>query len=188
MPVPTIHILIAKKVKPKASINFYVGNIAPDAIIIGDIKNKVHLDDAPNWEEALKEFALKANNDYLKGIVLHLFADKKFHAFWNEKTSLPWQNGKEFWKKYMEENRKIDSYAYHNTEWVRNLYKDMENWDYNGFSKTDYITKDDVKLAIQDHRQWLMENKLDSSSFFPPSLVEKFVDSTAEDFTNGFLI
>jgi len=186
MPVPTIHMLIAKKVKPKAGIDFYVGNIAPDAITTGEIKNKVHLYDTPDWEDALRKFALKANNDYLLGMVLHLFADKKFHAFWNENTSFPWQEGKEFWGKYMEYSRQVDSYAYHNTEWAYSLYKEMENWDYYGFSKTDFITKDDIKLAIQEHRQWLIENKLDSPSVFPPSLVEKFVDSMAEDFIKWF--
>jgi len=186
MPVPTIHMLIAKKVNPNAGIDFYVGNIAPDAIIEGDIKNKVHLYHTPNWEEALKEFALKANNDYLKGMVLHLFADKKFHTFWNENTTFPWQESKEFWKKYVEYSRQIDSYAFHNTKWAYRLYDDMENWDYSGFSKTDFITQDDVKLAIQEHRQWLIENKFDLPSVFPLCLVEKFVDSTADDFNKWF--
>ena len=186
MPVPTIHMLIAKKVNPNADIDFYVGNLAPDAITAGEIKNKVHLYDASDWEDALRKFAFKANNDYLKGMVLHLFADRKFHVFWNENTNFPWQESKEFWEKYREYNRQIDSYAYHNTEWAYSLYEEMENWDYSGFSKTDFITRDDLKSAIMEHRQWLIENKFDLPSVFPPSFVEKFVDSSAEDFNRWF--
>ena len=119
-------------------------------------------------------------------MVLHLFADKKFHAFWNENTPFPFQEGKEFWEKYMEQNRKIDSYAYHNTEWAYNLYKKMENWDYSGFIETEYIKQEDVKLSIQGQHKWLLENKLDSSSVFPPAFVEKLVDETAEDFNKWF--
>ena len=182
MPVPMIHFLIAKKVKPDASIDFYVGNLSPDAIVIGEIKQKVHLYHAPDPEDALRQFALKANNDYLKGMVLHLFADKKFHSFWNENTSFPWQENKEYWVKYMKYNRQIDSYVYHNTEWAYSLLKQMENWDYSGFTETEFISKDCVELAIEEHHKWLIENKFDLPSVFPPPLVEKLVDSTAEDF------
>jgi len=186
MPVFMIHLFVAKKVNPDAGIDFYAGNLAPDAIQEGEIKNKVHLYDVPDWEDALRKFASKANNDYLKGMVLHLFADKKFHAFWNENTRFPFREGKEFWEKYMEQNRKIDSYAYHNTEWAYSLYKKMENWDFSGFIETEFITKDDIKSRIQSHHKWLIANKLDSSTVFPPALVEKLVDDTAEEFNKWF--
>ena len=184
MPVAMIHLSVAKKVNPDASIDFYVGTLAPDAIQNPyEIKNKVHLYDAPDWEDALRKFALKANNDYLKGFLLHLFADKKFHAFWNENTDMPYQEGNEFcWAKYMEHNRKIDSYAYHNTEWAYNLFKQMENWNYNNFIETEYIKQEVVRWFIPWKHKWCMENKLSSSSVFPPVLIEKFVDDTVKDF------
>ena len=100
---------------------------------------------------------------------------------------MPFQEGnKEWWEKYMEYNRKIDSYAYHNTEWAYSLYKEMENWDYSGFIETEHIKQEDVKLSIQSQHKWLMENKLDSPSVFPPAFVERLVDETAEDFNKWF--
>jgi len=100
---------------------------------------------------------------------------------------MPFQEGKEFcWAKYMEHNRKIDSYAYHNTEWAHSLYKKMENWDYSGYIETGFITKEDIKLSIQSYHKWVMENKLDSPLIFPPALVEKLVNETAEDFNKWF--
>lgn len=186
MPVSMIHLSVAKKMNPDASIAFYVGNLAPDAARDGDIKQKAHLYHLPDREEALRKFALNANNDYLKGFLLHLFADTKFHAFWNENTPMPYQEGKEFWAKYMEENRRINSYVYYNTEWANSLFKEMENWDYSRYIETEFIVKDDIKRFISwDHEQ-LMKNRLDSSSVFPPPLIEKLVNDTVEDFSKWF--
>ena len=191
MPVSMIHLFVAKKVNPDANIDFYVGNLALDGSIDEKLKNKAHFYDVPDREDALRKFALKANNDYLKGMVLHLFADKKFHAFWNENTPFPYQEGEdwsEFEKraKYTERNRKINSHAYHNTEWAYSLYKEMENWDFDGFVETEYIKKEDVKWFIPWQHERLMKNKLASSSVFPPALVEKLVNDTAEDFNKWF--
>jgi hypothetical protein len=177
-----IHLAIAKKVQPNASIDFFVGNLAPDAIHDDKIKDKAHLYDVPDRETALRKLALEANNDYIKGMVLHLFVDTRFHAFWNENTSLPFQEGKEWLAKNREENSKINSYAYHNTEWAYSLFKEMENWDYGGYVETEYIDKEDIKWFISWKHEWCMKNKLASSSVFPPALVEKFVDDMAEDF------
>ncbi len=154
MPVSMIHLSVAKKINPDASIAYFVGNLAPDATQDGDIKQKAHLYHLPDREEVLRKFALNANNDYLKGFVLHLFADTKFHSFWNENTLMPYQKGKEFWAKYMEENRRINSYVYHNTEWANNLFEEMENWDYSSYVETEFIVKDDIKRFISlDHEQ-----------------------------------
>ena len=87
----------------------------------------------------------------------------------------------------MEENCKIESYAYHNTEWAYSLYKQMENWDYNGFIETEFISKDDVKWMIPHNHERIRINKLTSSTFFSPAHVENFVDETAEEFNNWFL-
>ena len=191
MPVHMIHLFVAKKVNPNASLAFYVGNLAPDASRDGDTRSdkkiKSHFYDASDRDDVLRKFALKANNDYLKGYLLHLFADTQFHVFWKKNTTFPpYKFGEESWTKFMEENNKINSYAYHNTEWAYSLYKKMENWDYSGFIETEYIKQEDVKLSIQGQHKWLIENKLDSSSVFPPAFVEKLVNDTAEDFNKWF--
>ena len=78
MPGPMLHLSIAKKVNPDASIGFYVGNLAPDAVREREIKDKAHFYDIPDREKALKQFALKADNEYLKGMLLHLYVDGKW--------------------------------------------------------------------------------------------------------------
>ena len=192
MPVHMIHLFVAKKVNPNASLAFYVGNLAPDAYrdtLEGRSEQKIksHFYDAPDREDALRKFASNANNDYLKGYLLHLFADIHFHVFWKKNMNFPpWKFGEESWTKFMEENNKINSYAYHNTEWAYSLYKQMENWDYDGFIETLSISKDDVKWMIPYSHERIIANKLDSSTVFPPALVEKLVDETAEEFNKWF--
>jgi len=187
MPVHMIHLFVAKKVNPNASLAFYVGNLAPDASRDGDTRSdkkiKSHFYDASDRDDVLRKFALNANNDYLKGYLLHLFADMQLHVFWKKNTIFPpYQFGEESWTKFMEENNKINSYAYHNTEWAYSLYKQMENWDYDGFIETLSISKDDVKWMIPYRHERIIANKLDSSTVFPPALVEKLVDETVEEF------
>ena len=59
MPSSMLHLFVAKKVDPNASIGFYVGNLAPDCSIDIKLKDKSHLYDAPDWEASLKGFCLE---------------------------------------------------------------------------------------------------------------------------------
>lgn len=179
MPSSMLHLSVAKKVNPIASFDFYIGNLAPDS---NKAKKEItHFYNVPDREIALKEFALKAHNNYLKGMLLHLFVDGK----WWEKLLSDYaeKEGEGWYSKYDEENRKMVSYAFHNTEWAYELWEKMDlcaNFDY---IETDCITKENVKLLINRQRKWLMENKLEPSEIFPPVLIEKFAYDTAKDFS-----
>ena len=181
MPSSMLHLSVAKKVNPNASIDFYIGNLAPDANRDKDIKEITHFYNVPDRENALREFALKANklnNEYLKGMLLHLFVDGKW---WKKCLSgFAEKEGDEWYAKYNDENRKMVSYAFHHTEWAYELWEQMENWDYNGFVETEFITKEKVKNWVSC--KWMLANKLDSSLVFTPALIDKFASDTAEDF------
>ena len=184
MPSSMLHLLVAKKINPNASIDFYVGNIAPDAHKDQNIKTKTHLRDVYDRESALKELAQKAKNEYLKGMLLHLYTDWKW-----EQTLLSdfaKKEGENWYEKYNEENSKMVAYAFHNTDWAYCLWEQMALCDGNNFIETEFISKDDVKLLIQRQRNWLMDNKLASSSACPPALIEKFADNVADDFDKWF--
>ena len=182
MPGPMLHLSVAKKVNPNACIGFYVGNLAPDANRESKKKDKVHLYDVPDRENALRQFALKANNEYLKGMLLHLFVDGKW---WEKHISGFAEKESEGWyTKYYEENCKMDSYAFHNTEWAYELWGQMENWDYDGFVETEFITKENLKEFVIC--KWKLENKFEASAVFTPALIERFADDTAKDFVKWF--
>ena len=179
MPGPMLHLSIAKKVNPNAGIAFYVGNLAPDASANAnrEQKDRVHFYDVPDRESALREFALKANNEYLKGMLLHLFVDGKWWE--NHLSKFAEREGAGWYAKYNEENWKMGSYAFHNTKWAHSLFEQMENWDFNGFVVTEFITKENVKWFSG---KLLLANKLEASTVFTPSLIEKFAQDTADDF------
>jgi hypothetical protein len=177
MPGPMLHLSVAKKVNPNASIGFYVGNLAPDAKNDRERKDAVHFYDVPDRENALREFARKANNEYLNGMLLHLFVDWKW---WEEHLfEFAEKEGNGWYEKYNEENFRMNSYAFHNTEWAYSLLGQIENWDYNGFVETKFITKENVKWVS---RNLLLMNKLEASVVFTPALVENFINDTANDF------
>ena len=184
MPGPMLHILVAKKYNPTAVIDFYIGNLAPDAHGDANIKSITHLRNVPDREIALKEYALNAHNEYLKGTSLHLFVDwrweKTLYSAFIEKEDEGWN------AKYNEEIRKMGSYAFHNTDWACGLWERMVLCDEYDFVETEYITKEDVKLLVYNQHKWQRENKLASSSSFPPTLVNKFVYDTADDYNKWF--
>ena len=193
MPDSIIHLSVARKVNPDVGIDFYVGNVAPDAIQKREIKDKVHFDEVSDMEDALRKFALKADNDYLKGMLLHLFTDRKWKT--THLVDFQKKEGEGWWAKYVVECDKVYSYAFHiqYAEWTHNLYEKMQNWDYSGFIETEFIKKDNVKSYFQNVKsylqkihKWSMENKIEASSVFTPILIEKFVNDTANDFNKWF--
>ena len=188
MPGHMIHLIVAKKVYPDAGIDFYAGNITPDANAPYSNpergkKDKIHFVGVPDVEAALKEFALKAGNDYLKGFLLHLYVDWK----WNNTCLADFVSKTEgssqvCYSAYDIENRKMTSYAYYNTEWAFKLYEQMENWDYTGFVDVEFVTNEVAQEWVLSAKKWLSENKLEQSAAFPPELIDKFANETADDF------
>ena len=187
-----IHLVVAKKAYPDAGIDFFVGNLTPDANapyanMEREKKNKIHFVGVPDMEIALREFALKADNDYLKGFLLHLYVDWKWNTthladFASKRSCI-----QSWYPAYDLENRKMTSYAFYNTEWAFELYGQMKNWDYTGFVDTEFITKEIAMGWIVSTEKWLSDNKLRPSEAFPPELIEKFANDTAEDFIKWFV-
>ena len=192
MPGHMIHLLVAKKVYPNAGVDFFVGTLAPDtnAPYISperSKKDKIHLVGAPDMETALREFASLANNDYLKGFLLHLYVDWKWNTtYLAEFVSKTKESSQEWYPAYDLENRKMTSYAYYSTEWASDLFEQMENWDCSGFAETEFITEEIAKDWILSVKKWLADNILEPSTAFTPDLLEKFATDTAIDFARWF--
>ena len=181
MPSSMLHLIVAKKVEPNGSIDWYIGNIAADAIRDRKQKDEAHFENHPNIEAALKEFAQKADNDYLKGILLHLYTDWK----WKTTYLVDFINKTEgrWYPQYAEEIGKLTAYAFHNTEWAQKLWEQMEQCDEFGFRETTFIMeKEGVKEMIRAQKRWQTENKTGPSEAFPPTLIETFANKTAAEF------
>ena len=185
MPSSMLHLLVAKKVNPNAGINFYIGNLAPDANRERAEKDKVHFENALDMEIALKEFALKADNDYLKGFLLHLYVDWK----WKTKhlTDFINKTGNGWHPKYIDEISKISAHAFHNTEWAYELWEQMDLYDMFDYVETPFTAKENIREFIHRNKKWHIENKLESSAKFPPELIENFANDTADNFIKWFI-
>lgn len=182
MPSSMIHLFVAKRIDPSAKIDFYIGSIAPDAVLDADKKTQAHLRSVPDREAALRELALGMDmeNEYVKGFILHLFVDLK----WDDIMIADFakKEGKDWFPRYRDEIGRATAYAFHHTEWSCDLWDQMELCEISDFVKTDFISREDVKLLIHHQRKWQMENDLGPSSAFPPEIIDDFVDKVANDF------
>ena len=126
MPTSIPHLIAAKKYNPNAPLDFYIGNIAPD-VVKGTDKDITHFRNSPDMLAAIKNFALENDpkNEYIKGIVLHLFVDYK----WAEIVLADFVNreGRGVFKsgKYREEIDRLASDSFHSTEWADGLFQQM---------------------------------------------------------------
>jgi hypothetical protein len=77
---------------------------------------------------------------------------------------------------------RITSYAFHNTAWAYDLWKQMAESDIPGFVELKSIHKDDLREVIAAARKWQTENKLEPSAVFPPEMIAQFVDETVSEF------
>jgi hypothetical protein len=181
MPSSVIHLLVAKKVNPAADISFYIGNIILDAVPNEQNKAALHLRNVPEREIALKEYILKVNskNDYIKGIILHLFVDWKWDTLII--ADFEKEHGSSKYKQAMI-TATLD--AFHNTEWSYEIWKKMGQCDLFDFAETEYLSKNDIKSFINNRKKWQMENKALSDSLFTPEIIDKFVNDTASVFND----
>ena len=195
MPSPVVHFAVAKKVNPNAAIDFFIGNIAPDCVANNEWKNITHMRDALNMEEAIKTFASKMNvhNEYIKGMILHLFVDWKWIdtilSDYSKKTGEGW------YRKYTQELISIESYMFYHLNWVRELWEQLDLCDMHDFVETECITKEFIKSDINRVRKVKIEryNKqleqhinVMPSPAFPPSRIDQFANDTSADFIKWF--
>jgi hypothetical protein len=183
MPRTTIHFLAAEKLNPNAGIDFHIGNIAPDAIRKENQKIAFHFRDAADRQQALKEFALKAGsqNEYLKGIIFHLFVDWKWDTMMVPKFAE--KHGDNWNQKYIEETLLAVICTFRNNEWISDILKQMEVWDTSSYVETDYITPKDIGMFVKGWRKGLQSAKqTEISSEFSPLVIERFMNDTVEEF------
>ena len=196
MPNSIIHLFVAKKVNHNAEIDFYIGNLAPDSVIDQKIKSTVHFRSAADRKAALEGFAstLDRKNEYIKGVILHLFVDLRWeetplvrdfienqcrvrdNKYWNEIGHLKLWNEME-----------AATYAFTHTDWSRNLLEQMEQSNIANFTEMEHITKNGLKAHIHNQWRWMEEKNIEPSKVFTPMFIEKFSKDTAGEFTEWFL-
>ena len=180
MPGSMIHIIVANKVNPKGSALFYLGNIAPDAVVDWHDKDITHFRDMKDRRPALESLAKETVGDFAEGILLHLYFDWK----WDSTVRQNYINktGKDWFVPYRSELSLAGSYAFHNTEWAKQFWHDMDAIPTDSYGVTPRASVDDVKDFVSRNNKWHNDNVTEASPAFPPDLIDRFTTLTAKEF------
>ena len=120
-----IHLMFAMKVNPQGSDQFYLGNIAPDAVNDWKVKTKTHFRDLQDRNKSLRKLERNARCDFDEGMLLHLYLDYKWDVFMIKKFKE--QSGQDWFQEYREEVCIACSYFYHKYSWASDIWKRMDS-------------------------------------------------------------
>ena len=180
MPGSMIHLILAKKVNPEGSVSYFVGNIAPDAIKDRHDADATHFRDLKDRQPALISFAKEAINDFTEGILLHLYFDWKWDTIIRQKYIN--MVGDEWFATYRNELGFAGSYAFHHTDWAKQLWHDMDSLDVSCYGTTPRTSADDVKIHVNRNNKWHNDNITEPSQAFPPELIDSFTTQIAKEY------
>lgn len=180
MPGSMIHLITANKVKPDGSTLYYLGNIAPDAVIDWHDKDITHFRNLEDRQSALAAFAQKVTNDFSEGVLLHLYLDWKWDTVIRQKYID--EVGDDWFVPYRNELSLSGSYAFHNTKWAKQIWYDMDLIDVSSYGVTPCASVMDVKKFLSLNNKWHNENAIGPSLAFPPNIINEFTDEVAREY------
>ena len=185
MPALMIHLLLAKKIKPGGSILFFIGNIAPDAVINWKEKDITHFRNLPDRAEALAALALQTppSDDFAEGVLLHLYLDWRWDLFVRDKY-IKTVNGGNWVAKYRKELCLAGSHAFHQNMWAKDMLKQMASFDMAGYGKIPGATPIELKKLLSRINKWHNENNIGPSAIFTPEFVGNFITKVADEYNN----
>lgn len=183
MPGSMIHLLMAHKVNPKGSTLFYMGNIAPDAVINWNEKDITHFRNLPDRSEALAALALKTSpsDDFAEGVLLHLYIDWRWDTLVRDEFIKTVDS--DWFAKYREELSLAGGYTFHHTGWAKDLWEQMELFDVYKYGKIPGATAEELRDFISRNNKWHNDNNTESSTAFTPDFINDFIIKIADEYT-----
>ena len=180
MPGSMIHLIVANRVNPEGSALFYLGNIAPDAIVNWHDKDPAHLRDLENRQPALNALAKKTVGDFAEGILLHLYCDWKWDLTIRQKYID--DTGDDWFVTYRNQLGLAGSYAFHHIEWAKQIWLEMDALDTGSYGTTPFATVEDVKTFVSRNNKWHNDNITDPSPAFTPDVIDGFAAQIAREY------
>ncbi|MBE6564853.1 MAG: hypothetical protein E7655_06250 [Ruminococcaceae bacterium] len=184
MPSAMIHLEIAKKYDPNASTLFLLGNLAPDCIDIRAIKDHTHFRDRADRETALSELKAKTDLDdpFHKGILLHLFADRRWDAHAQSRYKHFFQGDAELFKQYRHEIGIASAYLYRHRDWADPSWTAMRGLDPALYASSPDFPPEEIHQYLEKNQEWHRTLDCPPSELFPMSFIDTFTDETADLF------
>ena len=180
MPGSMIHLLAAHEVNPNGSAMFYLGNIAPDAVADWHDKDSTHFRDLDDRGPALKLLAERTADDFAEGVLLHLYFDWKWDTAVRQKFID--KIGDAWFTPYRKELSLAGSYAFHHTEWAKQVWDDMDSLDAGSYGETPRASAMDVKDFVSRNNKWHNENVKGPSPAFPADMIYEFIENTVKEY------
>jgi hypothetical protein len=180
MPDSMTHLIVARKINPEGSTVFFLGNLTPDAVVEWPDKDIVHLRDLDDREPTLIALAKETTGDFAEGILLHLYVD----WVWDETIRQEHRNkiADDWFTIYRNELSLAGCFSFHNNEWAKQLWHDMDALDVCEYGITPRATTDDVKEYISRNNKWHNETNIGPSPAFPPEIIEEFALKIAKEY------
>jgi hypothetical protein len=205
MPLPMVHLAVANQVQMKLGIkyrsDFYVGNIAPDAIHMRDNttqkdKSETHLyfkdfDDIEKMKNDIEAFYLnefnlnnEKHNIFTLGYCSHLITDYHwfksiFKLFENRLPSNIEDD--EIRSSYYFDTDHIDSKIYNWSGWTSNIMKELKCPQSHS---NKFLSEEEINKWTERTINWFSSNRFNpekETHFLSYDEIVKFIDGTSEN-------
>lgn len=182
MPGSMIHLLMAHKINPDSSTLFYIGNLAPDAVIAWKEKDITHFRNLSDRSKALAELAARTppDDDFAEGILLHLYTDWRWDTLARDEFIKTAGDG--WFPQYRHELSLASIFAFHQTDWAVDVLDRIYQCDKSEYGEIPGATADDLRDFISHVYEWYTETETEASSVFTPEFVERFIDEIAPEY------
>ena len=178
-----VHVLAAYRYKSDADVAFYVGSVAPDVIEDHLRKDHTHFRDRSDRIQALNELAdtIDWENEFELGVLFHLFLD--YH--WDKGPIQDFKDhytGENWFLDYRKEIGKIAVWHYHNEPWSNTVWSKMREYRLPVEETICEIRRDELTSFLKKHHTRYIETEPVKAEFFPPKMVEDFIDKVIRAF------
>lgn len=178
-----VHLMMAHKINPNGAALYYIGNVAPDAVSDWKYKDLTHFRNLQNRRDALDDLAHRTDpsDSFAEGVLMHLYLDWKWDI--QARDSFIRKTKGEWFTKYRAEISYASSYAYHHTDWAKDVWDMMSACNPSEYGSAPGATAEELKDLIEKNYKWHRENKTKRSKAFPPKYIDEFIHKTVEEYT-----
>ena len=162
---------------------FWTGSIAPDLIGERVEKDKTHFRDKPDRQEALRELAgnMDLNNDFNKGILLHLITDYYWDIGAMQDFIENWWDGN-WLVPHRQESALAGAWLWHPKSSGEKVWHEILECPISCCQDKHGICNGDLNAFINRSYKWHSESNIGPSTAFPPDFVEEFSSRVAAEF------
>lgn len=183
MPSSMIHSIAAYKYDPSASPLFYIGNLAPDSIVLREVKDRLHFRKSSNREMEIGKmlYNVDEQDNFMRGVVYHLYLD----MLWDREIINKFINdykGANWFLSYREAIGEASAWLYHSHNWSLLFWKSMCNYEISKKMISNDYTVDGIQEFIYRNEKWHRENRRDSIGYFSEEVINNITDYTANTF------